>query len=99
MSEDYLEMMRRVKSPGAFQAWTHKRALKEESQYDLGNLYPMVLRSHEALKALTIAVQMDERDAATQAAFGVLQLLYPLVEALDSDAGKYLAQAVEKLRR
>jgi hypothetical protein len=50
-------------------------------------------------RGLVAGVAEDNHRVATRAAFAVMQNLYPIVEALDSDAAKYLAQAAEALRQ
>jgi len=41
----------------------------------------------------------NRREDVRRVAFAIMQNLYPIVEAVDTDAGQYLAQAVEALRK
>jgi hypothetical protein len=50
-------------------------------------------------KVLMRAMMKDDHGLTARAAFAIMQNLFPIVEALDPDAAKYLAQAAEKLRQ
>lgn len=95
------EMRDRVLAPGAFRHWKHSKRLDETSNgtLDLKHLASSSRMVSDHSKVLARAVMKDSHGAAARAAFAIMQNLYPIVEALDSDAGKYLAQAAEKLRQ
>lgn len=98
----FTDLIERVNSPGAFRNWHHPRQELNETSagtIDLKHLSGSVERVWQYAKRLPAACKRDDQDAAIRASFAIMQNLYPVVEAIDSDAAKYLAQAVEALRR
>lgn len=95
------ELLERVKAPGAFRHWKHSKDLNETSSgsIDLRHLGSSCRMVHDYSKVLAKAVVGDDHGLAARAAFAIMQNLYPIVESLDSDAAKYLAQAAEQLRQ
>jgi hypothetical protein len=94
-------LLERVKSPGAFREWRHPRELNESSlgTIDLSNLASSSRMVYDHSKVLMRAMMKDDHGLTARAAFAIMQNLFPIVEALDPDAAKYLAQAAEKLRQ
>lgn len=95
------ELLERVNATGAFRHWKHPKELNETSSGSidlrhLGSSCRMVL---DYSKVLASAVMKDDQGLAVRAAFAIMQNLYPIVESLDADAAKYLAQAAEQLRQ
>lgn len=92
------ELLERVHAAGPFRHW--RRPIEETSAgtTDLRNLMHSAESVFEYSKRLVRGVSEDDHRAATVAAFAIMQNLFPLVEALNPDAGKYLAQAAEALR-
>jgi hypothetical protein len=91
------ETRRRVLSEGPFRQWRHEGA--NFGAPDLTNLTePAEIVYQQAIKLMEAAEQ-DDHQGARGAAFTIIQNLFPIVEALDTDAGLYLGQAAEALRR
>ncbi len=95
------ELRERVNSPGAFRGWRHPKSLNETSSgtIDLGNLGSSSRMVYDYSKTLVRCTSSDDHPMARRAVFAIMQNLFPIVEALDPDSAKYLAQAVEQLRR
>lgn len=95
------ELLERVNAPGAFRNWKHPKKLNETSlgTIDLRHLGASCRMVHDYSKLLVKAVVKDDHGLAVRATFAIMQNLYPIVEALDADAAKYLAQAAEQLRQ
>lgn len=93
------DLLERVHSPGPFRKW--RRSIEETSAgtIDLRHLASSAKLVAEYGKGLMRGASEDNHRAVTRAAFAIMQNLYPIVEALDADAGKYLAQAAEALRQ
>lgn len=92
------EVKERVNASGAFRHWRHE-ADSHPGTLDLSNLSVPSRLIYDYAQVLTRAVAQDNHAVSTKAVFAIMQHLYPIVEALDSDAAQYLAQAVEALRR
>jgi|WetSurMetagenome_2_1015567.scaffolds.fasta_scaffold30888_4 hypothetical protein len=97
MSNLLEETRRRVLAEGPCQAWRHESA--NLGAPDLTNLTEPAEIVYEQSVKLMEATEQDDHDAARKAAFTIIQNLFPIVEALDTDAGLYLGQAAEALRR
>ena len=98
MSKSLLEeVRRRVLSPGPFAGWRHESA--NQARPVLTNLRGTAETVLAHCQDLVGAVAMDNYPDTRRVAFAVLQNIYPIVEALDTDAGLYLAQATEALRK
>lgn len=95
------ELIERVNAPGAFRNWKHSKDLTETSSgtLDLRHLGSSCRMVHDYAKVLAKATVQDDHGLAARAAFAIMQNLFPIVEALDADAAKYLAQAAEQLRQ
>jgi hypothetical protein len=91
------DLRERVVAAGAFRNWKHEAS--SQAAFDLRNLAPSASGVVEHAKALIHGINVDGDRAVRFAVFGILQNLYPIVEALDDQAGLYLGQAVEQLRR
>jgi hypothetical protein len=99
-SEDHMnldELERRVLSEGACSEWRH--GASNQAQYDLSNLKEPARAVFDYSKRLAASVQYDDQKAALRHVFAILQNIYPIVETLDTDAGQYIAQAAEALRK
>lgn len=98
MERNLLEdVKRRVLSPGPFASWKHEQS--NEPRFDLSNLAGSAQEVLDYAKRLPMYAMRDDDRRCRQAAFAIMQNLYPIVEALDTDAGLYLGQAVEALKR
>jgi hypothetical protein len=91
------ETRRRVLAEGPFQGWKHEGA--NFGAPDLTNLTEPAEIVYEQSTKLMEAAEQDDHDGARKAIFVILQNLFPIVEALDTDAGLYVAQAAEALKR
>lgn len=95
---DLLEEVRGlVNSPGPFARWRHEAA--NQARADLRNLYGSAQAVAAQCRDLPLVVMADSRERTRLVAFAIMQNLYPIVEAIDTDAGAYLAQATEALRK
>jgi len=91
------EVRRRVLAPGPFARWKHEAS--NQARPDLRNLLPSARAVAAQCETLPAVVGGDLREDTRRVAFAVMQNLYPIVEAIDTDAGQYLAQATEALRK
>lgn len=91
------DVKRKVLAEGPFQGW--KQGASNQALPDLRNLLEPSRAIFDFSKVLYRGLTEDNHATAARAAFAIMQNLYPIVEALDSDAGSYLAQAAEALRR
>lgn len=91
------EVRDRVLAPGPFARWKHEAS--NQARPDLRNLQGSALTALEYCKDLPFLVMGDRREDVRRVVFAVMQNLYPIVEAIDTDAGQYLANAVEALRK
>lgn len=92
------EVRERTLAEGAFRRWKHEQA-PNQARSDLRNLEGEAQAVLAHCQDLPGFVGLDMREDVRRVAFAVMQNLYPIVEALDTDAGLYLAQAVEALRK
>lgn len=92
------EVRDRTLAAGPFRHWRHEQA-PNQARADLRDLEPLSRAVVAQCKDLPGFVGLDMRDDVRRVAFAIMQNLYPIVEALDTDAGLYLAQAVEALRK
>lgn len=97
MSDMLAEVKRRVLAEGPFQHWVHESS--DSAACVLANLLDSATAVVDASRLLAHGVNKDDFQVATKAALLVLQNMYPVVEALNRDAGQYLAQAAEALKR
>lgn len=88
----------RVLAEGPFRTWRHEQS-PNQARLDLRTLEGEARAILAHCKDLQGFVGLDMRDDVRRVAFAVMQNLYPIVEAIDTDAGLYLAQAVEALRK
>jgi len=86
-----------VRSAGPFARWRHEAS--NQARPDLGNLLPSARAVAAQCESLPAVVGGALRDDTRRVAFAIMQNLYPIVEAIDTDAGQYLANAVEALRK
>lgn len=92
------EVRKRVLSPGPFARWRHEQA-SNQARPDLRNLLPSARAVVAQCESLPAVVGGSLREDTRRVAFAIMQNLYPIVEAIDTDAGQYLANAVEALRK
>ena len=97
MSDLLKEVRSRVLAPGPFARWRHEAS--NQARADLRNLLDSAQAVEAQCKDLPMEAARDSREGVRRVAFAIMQNLYPLVEAIDTDAGQYLAQAVEALRK
>lgn len=97
MTDMLAEVKRRVLAEGPFQRWVHESS--DSAACVLANLIDSATTVVDASRLLAHGVAKDDVQVATKAALLMLQNAYPVVEALNRDAGQYLAQAVEALQR
>jgi len=97
MASMLAEVKRRVLAAGPFQAWVHEAS--DSSACVLSNLINSAIAVADASRLLVQGVNKDDFQVTTKAALLVLQNMYPVVEAINRDAGQYLAQAAEALKR
>lgn len=97
MSHLLKEVKRRVLAPGPFARWKHEGS--NQGRADLANLLPSARAVSAQCDSLVAVVGGGLREDTRRVAFAVMQNLYPIVEAIDTDAGQYLANAVEALRK
>lgn len=91
------EVRSRVLSPGPFARWRHEAA--NQARPDLRNLLDSGRAVVAQCEDLPMMLLGNRREDVRRVAFAIMQNLYPIVEAVDTDAGQYLAQAVEALRK
>ncbi len=91
------EVRSRVLSPGPFARWKHEAS--NQARPVLPNLIDSARAVQTQCRDLGRAVAADSRGRTRLVAFAIMQNLYPIVEAIDTDAGQYLGQAVEALRK
>jgi len=91
------EVRSRVLSPGPFAQWRHEAS--NQARSDLRNLFGEAQTVVAQCRDLPGFVAMDMREDTRRVAFAIMQNLYLIVEAIDTDAGQYLAQATEALRK
>jgi hypothetical protein len=91
------ETRRRVLSEGPCANWRHEAA--NYGSPDLTNLTEPAEIVYEQAVKLMEATEQDDHDGARKAVFVILQNLFPIVEALDTDAGLYVSHAAEALKR
>ena len=87
------EVRGRVLAPGPFASWRHEAS--NQARPDL----PGNHQGRKQQQRLPMYVEAASRENVRRVAFAVMQNLYPIVEAIDTDAGQYLAQATEALRK
>jgi hypothetical protein len=95
-------LIERVNSPGAFRNWRHPKKVLQETSAGTINLIHLASSCRmvcDYTDVLNKAVSKDDHGLAARAAFAIMQNLFPIVEALDPDSAKYLAQAAEALRQ
>lgn len=97
MSKLLEEVRERVLSPGPFAKWKHEAS--NQARPYLSNLMGSAQTALAHCQDLPGYVGADAREDVRRIAFAVMQNLYPIVEAIDTDAGQYLAQATEALRK
>lgn len=97
MSSFLEELREGVLSPGPFARWKHEQA--NQARPVLSNLLDSARAVQAQCRNLSGAVAMDSRERTRLVAFAIMQNLYPIVEAIDTDAGQYLGNAVEALRK
>jgi len=97
MTDLLKEVRSRVLAPGPFARWTHEAS--NQARSNLRNLADSARAVQAQCRDLPGVVAMDLREDTRRVAFAVMQNLYPIVEAIDTDAGQYLAQATEALRK
>jgi len=91
------EVRARVMAPGPFSRWKHEAS--NQARPDVRNLSGAARTALAYCRDLPAYTAMNSRADVRRVVFATLQNLYPLVEAIDTDAGLYLAQAVEALRK
>lgn len=91
------EVRTRVLAPGPFARWRHEAS--NQARPDLSNLFGSAQAVVAQCRDLPSAVGSGLREETRFVAFAIMQNLYPIVEAIDTDAGQYLANAVEALRK
>lgn len=91
------EVRDRVLAPGPFARWRHEAS--NQARPDLRNLLDSAKAVVAQCQDLPATVATDQAERARLVAFAIMQNLYPIVEAIDTDAGQYLANAVEALRK
>lgn len=91
------EVHRRVTAPGPFAQWKHE--VSNQARADLVNLLPSARAVAAQCESLPAVVGGALREDTRRVAFAIMQNLYPIVEAIDTDSGQYLANAVEALRK
>lgn len=91
------EVRSRVLAPGPFASWKHEAS--NQARPDLRNLSGSAAAVVASCEDLPMYVNADSRENTRRVAFSIMQRLYPIVEAIDTDAGQYLANAVEALRK
>ena len=84
-------------APGPFASWRHEAS--NQARPDLRNLAGSAAAVVAQCEDLPMYVEAASRENVRRVAFAVMQNLYPIVEAIDTDAGQYLAQATEALRK
>ena len=95
---DLLQQVRsRVLAPGPFARWRHEAS--NQARPNLRNLLGSARAVAAQCESLPAVVGGDLRADTRRVAFAIMQNLYPIVEAIDTDAGMYLAQATEALRK
>jgi len=95
---DLLEETRqRVLSPGPCAGWKHEAS--NQARPNLRNLTDSAAAVVAQCQDLPMYVSADSREDARRCAFAIMQNLYPIVEAIDTDSGQYLGNAVEALRK
>lgn len=92
------EVRDRVLSPGPFAQWRHEAA-SNQARSVLRNLLPSAQAVEAHCASLSAAVGGDLREDTRRVAFAIMQNLHPIVEAIDTDAGLYLGNAVTALRK
>jgi len=97
MSSLLKEVRDRVLSPGPCVSWKHEAS--NQAKFPLENLESSAVAVQAQCQDLRIPVSLGQREQTRLIAFAILQNLYPIVEAIDTDAGQYLAQATEALRK
>lgn len=91
------EVRDRVLAPGPFARWQHEAS--NQARPDLRNLVDSAKAVQAQCRDLVSVVAMDSSERTRLVAFAIMQNLYPIVEAIDTDAGQYLAQATAALRK
>lgn len=91
------EVRSRVNAAGPFAAWKHEAS--NQARPNLRNLLDSARAVQAQCQDLAAAVAVDSRERTRLVAFAIMQNLYPIVEAIDTDAGQYLGNAVEALRK
>jgi len=97
MSDLLKEVRSRVLAPGPFAQWHHEAS--NQARPVLRNLLDSAQAVVAQCRNLPMAAARDDRGETRRVAFAIMQNLYPIVEAIDTDAGQYLAQATEALRK
>jgi hypothetical protein len=97
MSHLIKEVKRRVLAPGPFAQWKHEAS--NQARPDLANLLPSARAGTAQCESLVAVVGGGLREDTRRVAFAIMQNLHPIVEAIDTDAGLYLGNAVEALRK
>lgn len=97
MSSLLKEVKELVNAPGPFRHWRHEAS--NQARPDLRNLIGSAQAVVAQCRDLPVVVGFDSVEDTRVVAFAIMQNLYPIVEAIDTDSGQYLAQAVEALRK